>query len=250
MRWRRGRYGVDGSFELAPLPWQVAFWTMVMTGLAGLTAHGIARRRSLEALAPGLVMTVLGGTIALFLQASLAGKFVVWERLLDDLALEGGERILDLGCGRGAVLMTAARRLTDGHAIGVDLWQADQSGNSPAATRKNAVLEGVAPAVSLLTADIAQLPFPDRAFDVVLSNLALHNLAGEGRRAAVEEAARVLRPGRRVVLVDLGFTRSYARWLREAGMVDVRRRDAGWRMWYGGPYFPAHIVTARRPPTP
>lgn len=244
---RHGRYGVDGAFELAPLSWQVAFWAAVMTTLAALTARGAARRRPLEAVAPGLAMTALGGTIALFLQATLAGKFAVWERLLDELELRGDERILDLGCGRGATLMAAARRLTTGRATGVDLWQADQSGNSPAATLKNAELEGVAEDVSLITADMARLPFPDTTFDVALSNLALHNLPPEGRRRAVEEAVRVVRPGGRVVLVDLGFTRSYARTLQDAGMAGVQRRPAGWRMWYGGPYFPAHIVTARRP---
>lgn len=247
---RRGRYGVDGSFELAPLPLQVAFWAAVMTGLAALAARGVARRRPLQALLPGIALTALGGTIALVLQTSLAGKFAVWERLLDELELGGRERILDLGCGRGAVLMAAARRLSGGHAVGVDLWRADQSGNSPGAARRNAELEGVSSAVSLLTADMTRLPFPDAAFDAVLSNLAVHNLDGEARRTAVEEAVRVLRPGGRVVLVDLAFTRAFARWLAEAGMVDVRRRNAGRRMWFGGPYFPAHIVSARRPRQP
>jgi arsenite methyltransferase len=244
---RTGRYGVDGSFEVASLPWQVAFWAAVMTGLASLTVRGALRRRPLEAIPPGLVLAALGGTIALFLQATLAGKFAVWERLLDELRLGGGERILDLGCGRGAVLVAAARRLRGGHATGVDLWHADQSGNSPAATLANAELGGVAPAISLLTADVTRLPFPDAGFDLVLSSLALHDLDGEGRRAAIAEAVRVLREGGRMVLVDLGFTRTFARRLRESGMTDVRRRNAGWRMWYGGPYFPAHIVTARRP---
>lgn len=237
---------MDGSFELASLPWQVAFWTAVLTGLAGLTARGAVRRRPREAVPPGIAMTALGSTIALVLQFSLSGKFAVWARLLDELELGGGEQMLDLGCGRGAVLMEAARRLTSGHAIGVDVWHPDQSGNSPAEAWRNAELEGVGAAVSLLTADITHLPLPDAAFDVAVSSLVLHNLNREGRRAAVDEAVRVLRPGGRVILVDVGFTRSYARRLEEAGMADVRRRNAGWRMWYGGPYFPAHIVTARR----
>ncbi len=246
-RRRRGHYGVDGSFELASLGWQVGFWAAVMTGLAALTARGVARRRPLQALPPGLVMSGLGATIALYLQATLAGKFVVWKRLLDALELRGDERVLDLGCGRGAVLMAAARRLERGHATGVDLWQPDQSGNSPRQTWQNAEREGVVATVSLVTADMARLPFADAAFDVVVSNLALHNLPGEGRDRAVDEAVRVLRPGGRVALVDVGFTRTYARRLREAGMAGVERSHAGWRMWFGGPYFPTHIVTARRP---
>ena len=248
---RKGHYGVDGSFEWAPLSWQVAFWAGVMSGLAALSARGLRRRRPLEALVPGLALTGIGSFLALVLQTSLAGKFAVWEGLLDELELDGSEHVLDLGCGRGAVLMGAARRLTAGHATGIDLWRADQSGNSPDETRRNAELEGVSGTVSVLTADMTHLPFPGAAFDVVLSNLALHNLPGEGRRRAVDEAVRVVRPGGRVVLVDLGFTRSYARRLRESGMEGVRRRNAGWRMWFGGPYLPAHVVTAKFPsPSP
>ena len=42
----------------------------------------------------------------------------VWAELLDTLNLRGDERILDLGCGRGAVLLMAAQHLTTGRAVG------------------------------------------------------------------------------------------------------------------------------------
>jgi protein-S-isoprenylcysteine O-methyltransferase Ste14 len=56
------------------------------------------------------------------LYTTLRGKFVVWAELLDKLGLRGDERILDLGCGRGAVLLLAAQHLTTGRAVGVDLF--------------------------------------------------------------------------------------------------------------------------------
>jgi arsenite methyltransferase len=96
--------------------------------------------------------------------------------LLDQLALEGSERILDVGCDRGAVLLLAAQRLT-GRAVGVDIWdRKDQSGNSPDATLSNARLEGVADRVEIHTADMSALPFATATFDVVVSSIALHNV--------------------------------------------------------------------------
>lgn len=66
---------------------------------------------------------------------------------------------MDVGCGRGLLLNAAARRLTPGKAIGIDLWQSvDQSGNRPEATLANARLEGVAGLVEVKTGDMRELP--------------------------------------------------------------------------------------------
>ena len=56
----------------------------------------------------------------------------VWAQLLDELGLHGDERVLDIGCGRGAVLILAARpRARTARAVGSILWRRrDQSGNS------------------------------------------------------------------------------------------------------------------------
>jgi arsenite methyltransferase len=95
---------------------------------------------------------------------------------------------------------------------------------------------------------MTDLPFPDGSFEVVVSSLAVHNLTGEKPRlAAIREASRVLRPGGRVVIADIGFTRLYARWLRDGAMVDVQRQDLGWRAWWGLPLIPVHAVTATKP---
>src|SRR6266852_4274429 len=68
------------------------------------------------------------GAVWLFLNAgryvytTRAGKFAEWAELIDRLDLKGDERLLDIGCGRGAVLLMAAQRLPRGRAVGVDLW--------------------------------------------------------------------------------------------------------------------------------
>ena len=70
--------------------------------------------------------------------------FQVWHAILDDLHLDGDERVLDMGCGRGAVLVAVACRLTTGRVTGVDIWSThDQSGNAPDMTLMNAKIAGV-----------------------------------------------------------------------------------------------------------
>ena len=187
-------------------------------------------------------VTFMSAVLGFYLHNTLRGKFVVWADLLDQLHLRGDERILDLGCGRGAVLLMAAQHLTTGRAVGVDLWRSvDQSGNSLEATRRNAIAEGVADRVELHTADMTALPFADDSFDLVVSNFAIHNISGRaGREKAVSEAVRVLRPGGRLLIVDVRGTRHHRAQLARMGMTEVARRWLGWRLM-------APLVTATKP---
>jgi ubiquinone/menaquinone biosynthesis C-methylase UbiE len=182
------------------------------------------------------------------LHTSRRGKFVVWAELLDQLKLRGDERILDLGCGRGAVLLLAAQHLTTGRAVGVDLWRrGDQSGNAAEATRRNALAEGVADRVELHTADMTALPFEADSFDVVVSNVAIHNIKGQAsREKAIEEAVRVLRPGGRLMIADIWASNLYRTHLAKLGTIDIARRALGWRMWWSGPWLPTRLVTATK----
>ena len=149
-----------------------------------------------------------------------------------------------------AVLLLAAQRLTTGTAVGVDLWRrGDQSGNSAEAARRNAVAEGVADRVELHTADMTALPFEADGFDLVPSNVAIHNVKSRaGREKAIDEAVRVLRPGGRLLIADLFATRLYRDRLAKLGMTDIARRGFGWRMWWSGPWLATYLVTATKPP--
>jgi arsenite methyltransferase len=232
---RQGSYGIDAP-HLLPIP-AVLVVANVVQGVVTGTPWPFA--------AAAVVMVCMGCG----LYTSLRGKFLVWEELVDRLGLRGDEQVLDLGCGRGAVLLLAARRLTTGRALGVDLWRrADQSGNSAEATRRNARAEGVADRVALVTADMAALPFAEGSFDVVLSSVAVHNIKGRASRdRAIGEAVRVLCPGGRLVIADIFATGQYRDRLAELGMTDVARRGLGWRMWWSGPWLPTRLVTATKP---
>jgi arsenite methyltransferase len=178
------------------------------------------------------------------------GKFAAWAEVLKGLRLHGDETLLDLGCGRGAVLLAVAKLLPNGRAIGVDLWRADQTDNSPDNTLRNAALENVADRVEVHTADITDLPFDDNSVDVIVSSLVIHNISeAEGRAKALSEAARVLRPGGKLAIADLAATDQHLRQLRDLGWTTARRRNLGWRMWWG-PGLATHLVTATKPAMP
>jgi ubiquinone/menaquinone biosynthesis C-methylase UbiE len=186
--------------------------------------------------------TVLLAFTGVYLHTTLHGKLRVWERELDRIGLKGDEQLLDLGCGRGVVLIEAARRLPTGRAVGADLWSGkDQSGNSPEAALANAAAAGVADRVEVHTADMTALPFADGTFDVVTSALAIHNIpSAEGRYRAVDEAMRVLRPGGQLLVADFWWmARRYAAHLGQGTL-----RGLGSGYWYGGPWLGITLLHA------
>jgi SAM-dependent methyltransferase len=78
------------------------------------------------------------------LYSSKVGKLQMRKRVIDALDLRGNERVLDVGCGRGLLLVAAAKRLSKGQVVGLDLWSArDLSGNRPEMALENARREAV-----------------------------------------------------------------------------------------------------------
>jgi SAM-dependent methyltransferase len=226
---QRPRYGVDA----APIP--------AVLGAAGVACCLAAARRQSGRIALAAAGTVLLANAGVYLHTTLRGKLRIWERELDRVGLRGDERLLDLGCGRGAVLIAAATRLPAGRAVGADLWTTDQSGNRPEATLANAAAAGVAGRVEVHTADMTALPFPDGSFDVVTSAMAIHNIPSpEGRYRAVDEAMRVLRPGGQLLIADpWPMARKYAAHIGQGTL-----RGLGPGYWYGGPWLSITLLHA------
>jgi len=164
--------------------------------------------------------------------SSRTGKLKLRDELLDSLDLKGEEKILDAGCGRGLMVIGAAKRLKAGKATGVDVWNAAVlSGNSSDAAKANAKMEGVADKVRFETGDIRKLVYPEKTYDVAVSALAIHNLADrEDRDKAVREMWRVLKPGGRLLILDLFHVGEYVSVLREAGAEDVTVASHGF-LW-------------------
>ncbi len=169
------------------------------------------------------VSVAFGG--ALMLLYALVGKFHHRDRMLDLHPWRGDEQVLDIGTGRGLLLVSAARRIPTGHATGIDIWnREDLSGNALDRTERNLALEGVADRCTLLNEAVQTMSFPDNSFDVVLSNLCLHNIDDQAtRRHACTEIARVLKPGGVAILSDYKLTGEYAHALRSSGLKVERK---------------------------
>jgi ubiquinone/menaquinone biosynthesis C-methylase UbiE len=114
-----------------------------------------------------------------------------------------GLEVLDVGCGDGAyavALATQGARVT-----GVDAWltvlraAALRAQNSPTS-------------LALVASDASSLPFESDSFELVVAVTALCFM--KSPRAALGEIARVLRPGGRVVLGELGRASTWAAWRR------------------------------------
>jgi arsenite methyltransferase len=176
--------------------------------------------------------------------SSRVGKLKVRDRMLDSFAWRGNESVLDVGCGRGLLLIGAANRLKTGKATGVDIWQSEVlSGNNPEATLRNAKAEGVADRVKIETADALKLPFGASSFDVVVSSVAIHNIhSSQDRAKALREIVRVLKPGGRVAIFDMFHTSEYAKALQQFGLTDVKL-SGFCLLWC----LPCRTVTGRKP---
>ena len=109
---------------------------------------------------------------------------------LSRLELQPGESLVDVGCGTGALLEALLATGREGQLSGVD----------PSPEMLEVARGRLGEAVLLKQSHVESLPFPDEAFDVVVSTNAFHYFRNPP--AALEEMARVLRPYGRIVITD------------------------------------------------
>lgn len=154
------------------------------------------------------------------------GKYWHRDQMLALHEWRGDEQVLDAGCGRGLLLAGAAKRLgAEGHATGIDIWSnEDMAGNSEAATLHNLDLEGVTDRCTLVSEGAQAMRFGDASFDVIVSNLCLHNIYDlPTRKKALHEIVRVLKPGGLALISDYKLTGEYAAEFTAMGL-NVERR--------------------------
>jgi arsenite methyltransferase len=219
---QRPQYGIDA-------PGLVRFFFIagavaLAVFLGALLSSGFGQTlKTIIAVLFGVAATYLLGMGCFMIYYSKIEKLKDSERLLNLIQWSGDELVLDVGCGRGLMLVGAAKRLTSGKVIGIDLWQQQyQANNSAADTLSNAAIEGIAERIEVKTADMRQLPFSENYFDVIISNWAVHNIEIEAdRQKALDEIVRVLKPNGMVVLSDIANQAEYAKYFGLRGLVNV-----------------------------
>jgi SAM-dependent methyltransferase len=128
-------------------------------------------------LTAGLLLTTVyfGICRSLF---SYKGKRRIQSRILDYalsyLKFDHG-RILDIGCGNGALSIKAAKKFPSAAVTGMDYWGSVWDFTKEQC-EANAKQEGVLDRVFFRQGDAAHLDFPDESFDGVVSNFVFHEV--------------------------------------------------------------------------
>lgn len=120
------------------------------------------------------------------------------QRLVDQANPQPGERILDLGCGTGTLVIMIQRRQPAAEIIGLD---GDDQVLEIA--RQKAMQAGLT-AIRWDKGLADNLSYPADTFDKVVSSLMLHHLTLPDKRRAFQEVFRVLKPGGSFHIADFG----------------------------------------------
>jgi len=127
----------------------------------------------------------------------LLGTESFLRRLVEQARLAPGQRVLDLGCGTGALTLVAKRSQP-----GIAIAALDPDVKALARARHKAERAGLA--IDFQQGFGDSLPFADASFDRVLSSFMFHHLEAAQKPAVLREVRRVLRPGGELHLVDFG----------------------------------------------
>lgn len=117
--------------------------------------------------------------------------------LLDQAALRPGDRVLDVGCGTGSLILQIRRSFSEVEVVGLD-----PDPKALARARRKTEREGGAIRLDQGFSD--RLPYEDASFDRVFSSMMFHHVESDSKEATLREVRRVLKPGGSLHLLDFG----------------------------------------------
>jgi ubiquinone/menaquinone biosynthesis C-methylase UbiE len=117
--------------------------------------------------------------------------------LIEQANIQPGQKVLDLGCGTGTLAIMAKAAQPKAEVIGLDAdpemlkMAVDKSAEQKTAVKFDVGFTN-------------ELPYPDAAFDRVLSSIMIHHLKTPEKEATAREVFRVLKPGGELHIIDFG----------------------------------------------
>jgi ubiquinone/menaquinone biosynthesis C-methylase UbiE len=143
---------------------------------------------------------------------SYDGKHKLQSKILDFVVSHfefNNGKILDIGCGNGALSIKLAKRFKNCQVTGMDYW-GSMWNFAKEQCEKNAWLEGVADRTAFRKGDAARLDFPDGYFDGAVSNFVFHEVKNQAdKRLLVKEALRTVKKGGTFAFHDLFLEKQF-----------------------------------------
>ena len=207
--------------------------------------------RTVLTIAFGVIAVVFCGltiwAVSMYRAFDYNGKRQMARQIIEGTAsyvnLPEGGKVLDVGCGSGALGIAVGKRNPKAEIIGIDCWGKEYASFSKALCESNAKAEGVSH-ISFQQGDATHLDFPEETFDAVVSNYVYHNIPGD-RQKYLLETLRTLKKGGTFALHDIfskskyGDMQTFVKKLKEMGyrqveLIDttdgkfMKRSEAGW----------------------
>ena len=188
-----------------------ADWTIAFALVVYINSRG-------EYPGPALQVLIVLGLISLAFVAlgyaihwfNTTGQMQVREQILDSLQLQCSERVLSLSHDLG---LAVAKRLKSGKVISLGDTEANE------AARETAKQAGLSDKIRFESGDVTKrLSYPDANFDTVISSRALAEL---DPAPAIKEMVRILKPGGRLTLHEIGDTATYQRLLTDSNLSEI-----------------------------
>ena len=140
---------------------------------------------------------------------SLMGGDRARQELIKQANIETNQRVLDVGCGTGTLVVLLKRKYATAQIVGLDP-------DPKALRRAQKKVRRAGVAVQLDEGFADELPYEAGTFDRVLSSFMFHHLEQQDREKMLREVLRVLKPGGSFHLLDFagGEDRAHRRWGR------------------------------------